>query len=199
MWYWSIYLVNKYFFKRKKSTMIKYIQFYCDFSNAMISCVGRTFFTSVSVWDSLLLSNFSIPTCKKSKCRLVDSRNLFGQISKPCFTLNLMCSISCSMSFDDGSEFFSAVSAGRRQVLSKSLTAVRLESLASSTWGMEGGEAGFLVFTARSFSASKLSTPWSRPWIVFSVWISSAPGKMSFSFVSACLSSSLLNASIPAR
>ena len=35
---------------------------YCDFSKAMISWVGRTSFTRVSVCDSLVLSNISIPT-----------------------------------------------------------------------------------------------------------------------------------------
>ena len=197
MWYWSIYLVNKYFFKRKKvrwwniqynftvTFLMQWFPVSVEHSSPACRCETACFYRT---------SQFQ--PVRKVK---VDSRNLFGQISNPCFTLNLMCSISCSMSFDDGSEFFSEVSAGLRQVLSKSLTAVRLESLASSTWRMEEGEAGCLVFTARSFSASKLSTPWSRPWIVFSVWISSAPGKMSFSFVSACLSSSLLNASIPTR
>ena len=51
------------------------------------------------------------------------------------FTLNLICSISCAMASDDGSGFFSAVSAFFRQVLSNSFTAVRLLSRARTVCG----------------------------------------------------------------
>ena len=62
---------------------------------------------------------------------------------------------------------------------------------------MEDGEAGSLVFTVLSVSASKSATPCRRPRMVRSVWISSAPGKLIFSFVSACRSWSLVKASMP--
>ena len=106
-----------------------------------------------------------------------------------------MCSISCAIASDEGRGFFSAVSAFLRVALSNSLTLVRLESLASSTWRMEEGEAGSLVLTV--LNSTPCSTPCNRPCMVFSVWISSAPGSTNFSFVSVGFKLSHLNASIP--
>merc|ERR1719435_221462 len=109
----------------------------------MISWVGSTCFSSVSAWDSLLRSYFSIPA------------------------LNLMCSISCWIASGEGSEFFSAVSALRRLPRSNLPSCSRLSDRASSVCIMAAAVAGSLVRTDRRDSFSNASTPLRRPWCVF--------------------------------
>ena len=97
--------------------------------------VGRVFFSTVVVWERLDWSYPSIPA------------------------LNLRCSNSWAIASLDGNGFFSIVSAFFRLDLSNSETVLREESLASSVWRMEVGEAGSLVRTSFRLSFAKPSTP----------------------------------------